>query len=522
MDERNERQTSQDQLKEYWEKLKVYSSYVILLGLVGVMAALVSFAWLGELNIVGQVLLILGLALGVLYIALEPQIARRAIAARQTRYGLNALVMSLAFIGIVFLINLALYKYNARHDFTASGEYSISQQTVKILTNLDREVRVIVFMSQNDSRRDKLESLLEEYTRHTSRLRYEFVDPDSRPALARQYGVTSAGTLVFEAGEKRQLVQGTDEQDITSGILKVIRAEAKQVYYLTGHKEPGLDDTAQTGYSKVKAALDKNNYTVAELNLVISGTVPADADVLILAAPRTPLGERELPAVWSYLRNGGKLLLLLDPLQTCGLEDGLREEYGVAFQEDLAYDPASSIAGEPLMPVILSYPWSQITKDLGLTFFPLARSITQTTPSPASVTVQKLLQTSPQSWGETDLNTPNPRFDPDRDIKGPLTLGLTVEKSSAPTGGPTRLVLIGNASFASNVAFDQQSNGELFINCVNWLTEEEDIIAISTKPPAENPLNLMPNQVPPIMFSSVCLLPLLVLGVGALVWWRRR
>jgi len=522
MDERNERGTSPDQLKEYWEKLKVYSSYVILLGLVGVMAALVSFAWLGELNIIGQVLLILGLALGVLYIALEPQIARRAIAARQTRYGLNALIMSLAFIGIVILINLALYKYNARHDFTSSGEYSISQQTIKILANLDRDVRVIVFMSQNDGRRDKLESLLEEYTRHTNRLRYEFVDPDSRPALARQYGVTSTGTLVFEAGEKRQQVQGTSEQDITSGILKVTRAEAKRVYYLVGHKEPGLEDSAQTGYSKVGNALRSNNYQVAELNLVISGTVPADAAALILAAPRTPLGEREVPAVWSYLRNGGKLFLLLDPLQTCGLEDGLRDEYGIVFQEDLAYDPVNSIQGEPLMPVLVSYPWSQITKDLGLTFFPLARSITQTTPSPASVTVQKLLQTSTQSWGETDLNTPNPRFDPEQDIRGPLTLGLTVEKESAPTGGPSRLVLIGNASFASNVAFDQQSNGELFINCVNWLTEEEDVIAISTRPPAQHPLNLMPNQVPPIMFSSVCLLPLLVLGVGVLVWWRRR
>jgi len=522
MDERNDREPSQEQFREAWEQLKVYSSYFILLGLVGLMAALVSFAWLGELNIVGQALLVIGLVLVVLYIALEPQIARRVITARQTRYGLNALVMSLAFVGIVVLINVALYKYNTRHDYTAGKEYSISPQTVKILQNLEPEVHVTVFMQEMDGRRDKLEGLFKEYTRHTAKLRYEFVDPDRRPALARQYDITRYGTLVFESGEKRQDTFGITEQDLTSAILKVIR-ETKRVYFLTGHKEPGLDDTAQTGYSKAKTSLESNNYEVAELNLVVSGTVPADAALVVLAAPRTPLGEKETPAIQSYLRDGGKLFLLLDPGQTTGLEESLQKEYGVAFENDIVVDPVKSAQGEPLMPVMLDYTWSQITKDLGLTFFPLARSITQTTPSPEGVVVQALLRTSDESWGETDFQNPNPQFDEGVDIKGPLTLGLTVEKTASPVGGgDARLVLIGNSSFASNLIFEQQSNGDLFANCVNWLAEEEDLVSIRPKPPVENRLNLTPLQVPPIIFSSVCLLPLLILGVGGLVWWRRR
>jgi len=520
----NELVEHDDDQPSAWEQLKAYSSTVILLGLVGVMAALVSFAWLGELNIVGQLLLVIGLILVILYIALEPQIVQRAATARQTRYGLNALVMSLAFVGIVFLVNVALYKYNTRHDYTAGQDYTISQQTVKILENLDQEIRVTVFIREMDGRRDKLEDLLKEYTRRTDKLRYEFVDPDVRPGLTNQYAITRYGTLVFESEGRRQDTFGATEQDITSAIIKVTRGEAKRVYFLTGHKEPGLDDAANTGYSKAKTALESNNYEAIELNLVVSGTIPADATAVVLAAPKNPLGEKEAPALLDYLRNGGKLLLLVDQGQTTGLEEGLQQEYGVALENDVIIDPGSSIQGEPLMPVMQRYTWSQITKDLGLTFFPWSRSITQTTPSPEGVVVQVLCQTSDQSWGETDFSDPNPKYDEGADIKGPLNLCLTVEKTASPVGGggAARLVLIGNSSFATNVIFDQQSNGDLFVSCVNWLAEDEDLITIRPKPPVVNRLDLLPHHVPPIIFSSVCLLPLLILGVGALVWWRRR
>lgn len=526
MDERNDRETleEQEQPNQIWEQLKAYSSYIILLGLVGVMAALVSVAWLGELNVVGQILLVVGLVLMVLYIALEPQIARRVVSARQTRYGLNAVIMSLAFVGIVILVNVALYKYNTRHDFTAGQEYSISQQTIKILENLDQEVQLTVFIQDMDSRRDKLEDLLKEYTRRTDRLQYEFVDPDSRPALAQRYGITRYGTLVFESGENRQDTFGMAEQDITGAILKVTRGETKRVYFLVGHNERDPESAEQTGYNTAKTALENSNYEVVQLNLVVSGTVPADAGVVILVAPQTPLGEREVPALLNYLHGGGKLFLLLDPIQTTGLEDSLRDTYGVMFGNDVVIDPVNSVQGEPLMPVMLEYPFSEITNDLGLTFFPLARSVTQTAPLPDGVTVQSLMKTSDQSWGETSLDDPNPKLDEGADVKGPLNLGLSVEVAEPllGAGGGARLVLIGNSSFASNQIFDQYSNGDLFVNCVNWLAEEEELISIRPKPPVENQLNLLPYQVPPIIFSSVCLLPLLILGVGGLVWWRRR
>ncbi|MBU0495662.1 MAG: GldG family protein [Chloroflexi bacterium] len=522
LDELAEDDADLDELSA-WDQLKAYSNIIILLGLVGVMAALVSFAWLGQINIIGQVLLVVGLLLVILYIVLEPRLVQSAATARQTRYGLNAVIMSLAFVGIVLLINVVLYKYNARMDYTAGQQYSISQQSVKILSNLTQDVHLVAFIREVDGR-EPLEDLLKEYVRHApaGRFTYEFVDPDLHPERTNQYGITRYGTLVFESGGERRDTFGATEQDITGAILKVTLGEVKRIYYLTGHKELSLDDTAENGYSQAKAALESNNYEVVSLNLLISGTVPADAAVVVLASPGTPLGDQEATALTTYARNGGKLFLLVDPEQVIGIEAALQQDYGVFFENDVVIDPVNSIQGSPLMPVILQYTSSDITNDLGLTFFPWSRSVSQTLAAPDGVTVQSLFKTSNQSWGETDFANANPTFDPTADVPGPMSLCLTVEQEETAIGGGARLVLMGNASFATNQVFDQQSNGDLFVNCVNWLAKDEALISIRPKPPVDNRMDLAPYQVPLVVFSSLCLLPLLIMGLGALVWWRRR
>ncbi|MGB9592966.1 MAG: Gldg family protein, partial [Anaerolineae bacterium] len=166
-------------------------------------------------------------------------------------------------------------------------------------------------------------------------------------------------------------------------------------------------------------------------------------------------------------------------------------------------------------------PYSMITKDMtGLTsFFPYARSIERTGSTPEGATITDLITTSDQSWGETNLTQRQVQRD-DADVAGPLTLMVQVQK------GNTRLVLVGDSDFVANSVLNSVrgafGNADLFINAVNWLAEEESLIAISPKTSDVRTVFLTPAQMRVILYSSALVLPVAVLIIGLVVWWRRR
>src|SRR5439155_9090429 len=95
----------------------------------------------------------------------------------------------------------------------------------------------LAFYSKGQGGQDTFEDLLKEYAAHSNLFTYEFVDPQLKPGLARQYKVQFAGTTVLVSGDKQQTVTGSDEGALTSGLLKLERTKAEIAYYLTGHGE---------------------------------------------------------------------------------------------------------------------------------------------------------------------------------------------------------------------------------------------------------------------------------------------
>jgi hypothetical protein len=115
-------------------------------------------------------------------------------------------------------------------------------------------------------------------------------------------------------------------------------------------------------------------------------------------------------------------------------------------------------------------------------------------------------------------------FDPETDLRGPVSLGVAVAAdadTSMVTDGRARLVVFGDADFASNEYFAQQANGELFIGSVNWLTEDEDRLEIALRQPAFNPINLIGNQGSVILWVSVFILPFAVALSGMVMVLKR-
>lgn len=501
-----------------------------ILGSIAIIAALGGYLVLGRLDRWVILLFAVGLGLWVYAVLEQPERTLEALSSRDVRYGSNTLVMSLAFIGILALINVLANRYSDRFDLTENHVYTLAPLSVQIVHELKQPVKIIAFYRNGNAGRESFEPLLKEYARESNLISYEFVDPVSQPGLARQYNVQFDGTTVLVSGTKQQSITGSDEGAVTSALLKLERTKSPVIYYLTGHGEVDFTSTAQDGGSMAKAALEADNYAVKPLNLVATGKVPSDAAAVIVAGPTQPLLPQEVTALEKYLDDGGKGLFLIDKRQATILGP-IAQHYGVDVGNGIVVDPGLSVANDPLTPLIGQYQFSPITKDLPTLIFPSATSVTPEKTLPAGLQVQPLAQTTAQSWLETDPRVA--QYDPGKDPKGPLDVAVSVSKTSngsSSDSGPSamRVVFVGDVVFMMN-GMAQIGGGDLplgnkslLTNSINWLTSNEDLIQIQAKPPADQSLILSSTQVNILLLGSAVFLPLVVLLAGAVVWWNRR
>src|SRR5207253_2668234 len=111
-----------------------------------------------------------------------------------------------------------------------------------------------------------------------------------------------------------------------------------------------------------------------------------------------------------------------------------------------------------------------------------------------------------------------------KDFKGPLPVAVSgnVTGSEPDKKGEGRFIALGTSLLAANVYLGFQGNRDLFMNMINWLSAEEDLISIRPKPPDSQRLNLTAQQMDRIFYLSLIGLPLLIVAAGTIVWWQRR
>lgn len=192
-------------------------------------------------------------------------------------------------------------------------------------------------------------------------------------------------------------------------------------------------------------------------------------------------------------------------------------------------NPVSQIFGtEPTMPLIVKYGSNPIVQPLSgyASLFPFTRSLSVGKDSKPGISVESLCETSADSYGSADFN-PKVRtvsaFRQGKDIKGPLTVAVTgtlAGEGEKKIEG--RIVALGTSSLPANVYLGFQANRDLFMNMVNWLEAEENLISIRPKPPEDQHLNVTQRQMNNILYFGVIGLPLLIIAAGTSVWWRRR
>ena len=522
--------------------IKRWGMWGVVVLLLGAAAVTLFIPWLIRFRVA---LLIAAAVLFVVTAALSWREGASILGRRGTRYGASAALLIVIALGVAVLANAVSLRYNARWDLTENKRHSLSPQTVKLLKGLKAPIEVIGFFRSDTPGKRTAEDLLKQYAQASDgKFTYRVEDPDRSPGLARRYGVETYGTLVMQSGEKSEKVLDAEEERLTNALVKVTRPGNPIVYFVKGHGERDISSSERTGMSQAKEQLEKANYTVKELELARTGKVPPDAAVVIVPGPRTDLLPPELTAIDDYLAQGGHVLLMADPLQADGLAKYVAK-YGVTLGQDLVVEPSPIgrlLGVGPEVPLVMQYEQHPITKDMAkvMTGFPLTRSVSPAKTPPQGMTVTPLAKTSPDSWGETNLDglrrgQPASRDDKDTPGPVPVLLAVTIEPTPAPkVAGQAeaddsrkpkgRLVVLGTSTFASNQALGFQGNRDLFLNIVAWLAGQEDEIAVRPKDPRQNPIFATEAQKNAILWLSIVVLPgaVMVCGIALVVRRRRR
>jgi ABC-type uncharacterized transport system involved in gliding motility auxiliary subunit len=230
-------------------------------------------------------------------------------------------------------------------------------------------------------------------------------------------------------------------------------------------------------------------------------------------------------AIRAYLAAGGNALFLLDPFVSTGLEPVIRE-YGIVVDDDIVIDEASHFWADVSSPAVSDYNRHQITRDLPLTFFPGARSLSPTPQRVPGTSVVPLLNSSKNSWGQTSPDRVG--FVKGRDVPGPNTLMVVAQRrpaaagdAPAPEGPRSRIAVVGDSDFATNSFFHIMGNGALFLNAVNYLAAQENLIGLQPRSADLPRINLTNRQMKATFFLSVLLVPALLAVVGTAVWWKQ-
>lgn len=501
-----------------------------------------------------------GVALIALWLFLDWGSLARVGRDQTVQRSFTASFAALLALGITVAVNVVGHKYDQRWDITQGKRYTLSQQSVDIAKNLDREVQVLAFFPTGSPDASNFRALMENYEQHSTLLKPAYHDPYGDPLLVEQMKITSTyGTVILKSGDSEQRLESEfDEEAFTNALVRVTSDVSHHVCFVGGHGEMEPKDDSPAGMSTAVGKLEGQNYEVEAISLLEGPPRPDRCNAVVLASPRTELLPVERDRLAQYVAAGGGLVVLLDPTLVPETAKDMAR-YGVKIGDDVVIevDPARQIqGGDPTFVALDEASWAAehpiTSKIKGMALMRLARSVAKGDEI-SGLNVQVLAHGSPESWAETNLADPTaaPQPDPGVDIVGDVPVAVVVdvadpiavrtrtegavEPTDVPVGLPAatpapvdltpaaggKVAIYGDADFAGNQMFLALNNQDLFLNTVAWMVGEEDQISIRANEGAKGKLTV--TVLTGLLAGVIALVVVPGLAViGAVGTWLRR
>ena len=471
--------------------------------------------------------------------------------------GANVLFSVLLAMALLLMVNYLSFRHFRRVDVSRARFYSLSEATKEMMQGITNDINIIVFFQSSQAVFQDIDTILKEYEATSPNIRVERVDPDRNLAraeeLAKTYHVDQANVVVFASGERSKYLTAEDifdfdmtplrqgampvkkafkgEQAFSSAIMDLTGGQLPVVYFLSGHGEGDLDSfDRRVGYSKLAEFIKRDSVRLKKLTAGEYTEIPEDCSALVILAPSSEISQAEINMIQAYLEKKGRVMILADAIQNTGL-NSLLQPWGIALRESVVVDPSRTLTGRELF--VSDYGKHAITrglKDITSVFYlpAMLESVSREVVSGDPVDkprVSVIVAGGTDSWAEMNLEQTPMTYDPDIDIKGPVALGVAVEKGMLPGFDvqipPTRMVVFSDADFVSNAGMTG-GNPQLFMNALNWLLERESALDIPAKPYQEISLSFTRGQYRLLLIIVTVAIPLVVAAMGVLVWLRRR
>jgi ABC-type uncharacterized transport system involved in gliding motility auxiliary subunit len=457
--------------------------------------------------------------------------ASQWLKARQTRYAAYATIYILIVISAVVVANLLADRYNKSFDATSNKRYSLSAQTAKIVKGLKQDATITYFDQSTHFGSGK--DLLDQYADLSPKVKVEYVDPDKSPQVAREAGIRNFGTALVQVGAKKEEAKSVTEEGITGAFIRDLKGTTRTICFVSGSGEHQLDSSDREGLSRFKELLGKDDYENKAIDLLQKAEVPADCTTVVIAGPARNYEQPEVDAIKKYVEEGGRGLIMLDPPLKIGHSEiadndaltSVLKGWGVTMNKDLILDlnPIGQIAGlGPQVALVTSYSSQPIVSEMKgtATGFPLSRSME--TKSTDKASVEKLFDSSGNSFATNNLSSPAVDIRDPKNKKGPLTIAAAGTYSTGKENLQGRFVVVGSSSWVANRFIDFNGNSDLALNAINWLSSDEDLISIRPKQGEDRRITMTRGQLNWVRITSQFLMPLAVVIAGVSVWWKRR
>lgn len=478
-------------------------------------------------------------------------------------------------IGIIIVLNLLAHEYHLRLDLTEDKQYTLSNATKEILTNLEEPITVKAYFSNNlpsnvSKTREDFQDLLIEYAnRSDGQLVYEFVNPnenESNEKLATENGIRPVLINVREKdqvkqqkaflgatvhlGEKKEVIPfiqpGAAMEYALSTALKKISIDNKPtIGFIVGHGEPSLSEMIQ-----VNEQLNVL-YNTKEITLTDSTGIDDEIKTLALIRPTDSIPQKHFQILDSYLSRGGRLLIGINRVSAdfnslygmsinTGLEKWLNTK-GVEVKDNFIVDAQCGSVSVPqqfgsftlqanisfpYVPVIGTFANHPITSGLETVMLEFASELKYTGDSTkkfiplAFTSAQSATLPAPQffdinkQWTENDLPQQH------------ITVAGCLEGKLSDNNNLSRMVIVADGDFPVNGASQQPrrlqpDNVNLLSNAIDWLSDDTGLIELRTKGAVSRPIHELDESTKAVLKYVNFLLPVLLVIIYGVIRAQR-
>ena len=477
------------------------------------------------------------------------------------------------------LLNAWVGSLGIRWDASFSGSHTLAPHSISAARALSEPIEVIGLFPSGSVEEQQFVDLVERFDQETDALSLRLVDPLASPmefdALREWVELETLGTLqvlflVRGATEEADRVVVVDgpvlEEDMVLALARVQQSEPALICFTQGHQERDLGERYNlVGFGGIHERLLGANFEVGLVGPL--QRIPDRCNALVVAAPESPLHPVTQEQIAAYVRSGGALLVLLEPVQPgqdlpVPLDLG---RYGFKIGDDLILEthPDRVLADVDASHVVVdmaSFDFHPIVNGLDrATIFQGARSV-GAGPAVDGIQVQPLAFSTELGWAETDplslsgqeqaskgshessrvpLMAIAEVIDPSAVVVGETRLegeaselgDRVLEEGEAPPGVPEqtggrlgrgRIVVFGDADFLSNRLVLGGVNHDLFLNTLSWLVDEEAPRGERANAVRSEMMVLSEKQSQWMWRLLVGGVPGSALMMASFVWWRRR